>query len=137
MRGGQPHNGADFAQPGGAEGKPIFATRDGKVIAAGPASGFGNWIVIQHEVDGQRYDSVYGHMYNDGVLVKQGDEVKAGQEIGAIGNAGQSTGPHLHFEIWRGGHRQMAGGTAIDPKPLVSRTEGAQPATHNQGGGDV
>lgn len=137
MRGGQPHNGADFAQPGGAEGKPIFATRDGKVIAAGPASGFGNWIVIQHEVDGQRYDSVYGHMYNDGVLVKQGDEVKAGQEIGAIGNAGQSTGPHLHFEIWRGGHRQMAGGTAIDPKPLVGRTEGAQPATHNQGGGDV
>lgn len=124
MRGGQPHNGLDIAQPGSALNKPIFAARDGKVIASGPASGFGNWIVIQHEVDGKRYDSVYGHMFDDGVFVKLGDSVKAGQEIGKIGNNGQSTGPHLHFEIWDGGHRNFGGGSAIDPAPIIRASHG-------------
>ena len=115
-RGGTQHNGIDLAGP---LGTPIYAARDGKVIAAGPASGFGNWIVIQHEADGQRVDTVYGHMAASGVLVSRGDEVKAGQMIGRIGNEGQSTGPHLHFEIWQGGHRDFGGGNAIDPKPIV------------------
>lgn len=119
MRGGAPHNGIDIAQPGSALNKPIFAARAGKVIASGPASGFGNWIVIQHEVNGKRYDTVYGHMFDDGVIAKLGDEVKAGQEIGKIGNNGQSSGPHLHFEIWEGGHRNFGGGNPIDPAPIV------------------
>ena len=119
IRGGAPHNGIDIAQPGSALNKPIFAARDGKVIAAGAADGFGNWIVIQHEINGKRYDTVYGHMFNDGVIAKQGDQVKAGQEIGKIGNNGQSSGPHLHFEIWEGGHRNFSGGKAIDPANIV------------------
>lgn len=126
IRGGAPHNGLDIAQPGSALNKPIFAARSGKVVAAGPASGFGNWIVLQHEVDGTRYDTVYGHMYNDGVLVRQGDTVQAGQEIGKIGNNGQSTGPHLHFEVWQGGHQSFAGGRPIDPAPIVRRSGGNQ-----------
>lgn len=102
MRDDEEHNGIDLAQLGDASGKPIFAARDGKVIAAGPAQGFGNWIVIQHEANGQRIDTLYGHMFDDGVLVKVGDQVKAGQQIGKIGNSGQSTGAHLHFGMWLG-----------------------------------
>ncbi len=102
IRGGEEHNGIDLAQAGDATGKPIFAARDGKVVAAGPAEGFGNWIVIAHDVNGQRVDTLYGHMFDDGVLVKVGDQVKAGQQIGKIGNKGQSSGAHLHFGIWLG-----------------------------------
>lgn len=120
-RGGEMHRGIDLAQPGDATGKPIFAAREGEVIASGPADGFGNWIVIKHEVDGRRYDSVYGHMFSDGLFVRVGDSVTAGQEIGAIGNSGQSTGPHLHFEIWDGGHHGFVTGSAIDPEPIVGR----------------
>jgi hypothetical protein len=103
MRSDGNHEGIDLAQPNEtAANKPIFAARDGKVVAAGPAQGFGNWIVIAHTVNGQEVDTLYGHMYDDGVLVKVGDPVKAGQQIGKIGSNGQSTGPHLHFGIWVG-----------------------------------
>lgn len=120
MRGGTPHRGIDLAGP---LGTPLYAAREGKVIAAGPASGFGNWIVIQHEVDGKRVDTVYGHMAANGVLVRRGDEVKAGQMIGRIGNEGQSTGPHLHFEVWDGGRSDVAGGNgeAINPRPILDK----------------
>jgi hypothetical protein len=124
-RGGAFHYGSDIAQPGGAEGKPIFAARDGKVIAAGPASGFGQWIVLEHEEGGERVDTVYGHMWQDGVFVRQGDTVRAGQEIGKIGNNGQSSGAHLHFEIWKGGHTSFGGGSTIDPAPMLERSKNA------------
>lgn len=122
-RGGAFHYGSDVAQSGSAEGKPIFAARDGKVIAAGPASGFGQWIVLQHEENGERVDTVYGHMWPDGVFVRQGDTVRAGQEIGKIGNNGQSSGAHLHFEIWKGGHTSFGGGSTIDPGPMLERSK--------------
>ena len=67
---------------------------DGTVINAGPAQGFGNWVVIRHD-DGEV--SVYGHMRDYNVSV--GQRVSAGEQIAKIGNEGQSTGPHLHFEI--------------------------------------
>jgi biotin carboxyl carrier protein len=118
---GDNHLGVDLAQDGAA-GKPIFAASDGKVVAAGPADGFGNWIIVQHDVGGKRYDSVYGHMFDDGVLVKVGDTVKAGQQIGKIGYNGSVSPPgpggaHLHFEIWEGGRFD---GHAIDPAPIIN-----------------
>jgi len=117
-RGGTNHNGIDIAGP---TGTAIYAARDGEVLAAGPASGFGHWIVIRHEdEDGSRVDTVYGHMYPDGVFVKVGDKVTAGQNIATIGNAGQSTGPHLHFEVWKGGHTSFSGsGRPVDPQPYL------------------
>ena len=123
MRGGSQHNGTDLAGP---LGTPIFAARDGKVIKAGPAQGFGNWIIIQHEMDGKRVDTVYGHMATSGVLVKTGQEVKAGQMIGRIGNEGFSTGPHLHFEIWPDGYKNIDGGTGspINPQPYLDKASG-------------
>ena len=90
-RWGTLHNGIDIAN---SIGTPIYAVMDGTVINAGPAQGFGNWVVIRHD-DGEV--SVYGHMRDYNVSV--GQRVSAGEQIAKIGNEGQSTGPHLHFEI--------------------------------------
>jgi len=90
-RWGRVHEGIDIANDAGT---PIYAVMDGTVINAGPAQGFGNWVVIKH--DGGEV-SVYGHMRHYDVAV--GQRVTAGQQIASIGSEGQSTGPHLHFEI--------------------------------------
>ncbi|MGG7104832.1 peptidoglycan DD-metalloendopeptidase family protein [Rhodococcus sp. 24CO] len=109
-RWGTEHKGVDFA---GEVGTPIYAALDGVAVKAGPASGFGNWIVLDSLVDDKPVSTVYGHMFDDGVLVKEGQQVTAGDHIANIGNNGQSTGAHLHFEYWEGGRLQ--GGTAVDP----------------------
>jgi murein DD-endopeptidase MepM/ murein hydrolase activator NlpD len=98
-RWGTSHNGVDIAN---AIGTPIVAAMDGTVIEAGPAAGFGLWVRVQHE-DGTI--TVYGHMNT--IDVPQGAKVKAGQQIATIGNRGQSTGPHLHFEVWIGGSQKI------------------------------
>ena len=98
MRWGQMHWGIDLAAP---LGTPIYAAADGVVLRAGPASGFGNAVYIQ-DADGNVH--IYGHMrYYD---VRAGDVVHAGDQIAKVGNQGQSTGPHLHYEIHRGGMRR-------------------------------
>src|SRR5690606_3846400 len=109
------HRGIDMAA---ADGTPIFSVSDGRVVAAGPASGFGNWIVVDSvDVNGRSFSAVYGHMWDHGVLVRVGDVVRAGQQIGAVGSAGESTGPHLHFEIVPGG--RFTGGRHMDPMPWL------------------
>lgn len=113
-RGGE-HKGVDMAAP---DGTPIFSVSDGVVVAAGAASGFGNWIVVDSVDDnGRTYSAVYGHMYESGVLVGVGDQVRAGQHIAAVGSAGQSSGAHLHFEVVPGG--RFTGGRQIDPMPWL------------------
>ena len=107
------HNGIDFAAP---QGEPIYAVEDGVVVRSGPASGFGNWIVIDHQAT-LHVDTVYGHMRAADLVVSQGMFVRAGQQIARVGNEGDSTGPHLHFEVWNSPGR--FGGAAIDPKPLL------------------
>lgn len=97
--GGNPdfHDGIDYSA---STGTPILAAGSGTVKFAGPASGFGNWIVIDH---GGGLYTIYGHMYDDGIKVSQGDHVSQGQTIGAVGSNGQSTGSHLHFGVAKGG----------------------------------
>lgn len=90
------HSGIDIAAD---KGTPIHATADGTVLFAGPADGFGNWIVLKHE---HGLLSIYGHMYRSGILVKQGQKVHKGDVIGQVGAAGQSYGPHLHYGVARG-----------------------------------
>lgn len=109
-RDGGEHLGVDLAA---AVGTPILAAIDGTVAAAGPATGFGNWIVVDAQIDGGLLSTVYGHMFADGVNVTVGQQVQAGQRIGAVGSAGESTGAHLHFEVVPGGRLQ--GGHQIDP----------------------
>ncbi len=99
------HYGIDIAAP---IGSPIYAVADGTVIDAGPAQGFGLWVRIRHD-DGTI--SVYGHMYDFSVSV--GERVRAGQQIARIGNRGDSTGPHLHFEI-------LINGQHVDPQPWLA-----------------
>ena len=130
---GDDHQGVDIITHDETMGKPIFAVRDGVVVAAGPAQGFGNWIIISHNVDGKRVDSVYGHMYDDGVFVKVGDTVRAGQQIGKIGSKGNSTGPHLHFELWAAGRFD---GSSIDPTAIIERAKSG-PSSPPPPSGDV
>lgn len=105
-RWGAMHYGLDFAD---ALGAPIHAVSSGTVIEAGPASGFGLWVRIQHD-DGTQ--AVYGHV-ND-MYVQAGQRVNTGDVIATVGNRGQSTGPHLHLEIWD------QGGNKIDPMPWMA-----------------
>ncbi|MGH3904647.1 MAG: M23 family metallopeptidase [Pseudonocardiaceae bacterium] len=98
-RWGTSHNGIDIAN---SIGTPIYATTDGVVVESGPASGFGMWVKLQHS-DGTV--SVYGHINES--LVSEGQRVTAGEQIATIGNRGQSTGPHLHFEIWLDGAEKI------------------------------
>ncbi len=98
-RWGETHFGIDIAN---RIGTPIVSIADGTVVEAGTASGFGLWVRVQH-TDGTT--SVYGHV-ND-YVVRPGQKVKAGQLIAHLGNRGQSTGPHLHFEIWDSEGRKM------------------------------
>ena len=94
-RWGTMHQGVDIAAP---IGTPIYAPQDGVVLQAGPASGFGQAVYVQHG-DGQI--TLYGHVNQ--FFVSAGQVVKAGDHIADVGNKGQSTGPHLHFEVHQGG----------------------------------
>ncbi|WP_081880549.1 M23 family metallopeptidase [Prescottella defluvii] len=91
-RWGTHHNGIDV---GADLGVPIFAAAGGVVLNAGPASGFGQWVRVLHD-DG--HITVYGHV--DSFTTSVGDRVATGQQIATVGNRGQSTGPHLHLEVW-------------------------------------
>lgn len=111
-RPGGMHYGLDFAAD---DGTPIYAAADSTVAHIGPAQGFGQWIVLQHN-DGP--STVYGHMWDAHATgLKRGDHVTAGQLIGYVGNNGQSSGPHLHFEVHP---RAWAWGTQIDPVPWLA-----------------
>lgn len=90
-RWGKMHEGIDIA---GKIGDPIYSALDGKVIYAGWESGYGMVIKLSHSGNIQ---TIYGHCSS--LNVKAGDSVKKGQVIGKVGNTGNSTGPHLHFEV--------------------------------------
>jgi murein DD-endopeptidase MepM/ murein hydrolase activator NlpD len=106
------HTGIDIAAPAGT---PLHAAADGVVLiaaasvdAAGRLVGYGNYVVVGHAAG---FLTLYGHM--SGVAVHSGDRVRQGEVIGFEGSTGNSTGPHVHFEI-----RQD--GTLLDPAPLLA-----------------
>lgn len=80
-----------------ASGTPIYAVTDGTVVESGELGAGGNMVTIQH-IDGTV--TGYAHMV-ELPLVKKGEKVKTGQIIGFVGSTGRSTGPHLHFEVWK------------------------------------
>jgi murein DD-endopeptidase MepM/ murein hydrolase activator NlpD len=89
------HSGMDIAADAGL---PVKATADGVVSFAGWSGGNGNLIALEH---GLGYSTYYAH--NRSVLVKVGQKVKRGDVIGHVGSTGNSTGPHLHYEVWKKG----------------------------------
>lgn len=93
------HAGIDI---GGGAGAPIWAAESGTVILAGRSGGYGNLVVITHgTVNGKNLTTAYAHQST--ILVREGQSVSKGQQIGRIGNTGASAGPHLHFEVRRDG----------------------------------
>ena len=90
--GGEQHGGQDMA---GAVGTPVYATGDGVVVMAEYSrNGYGNQIIIDH---GYGYQTRYAHLST--ISVTEGMQIRRGQQIGAIGSTGKSTGPHLHYEV--------------------------------------
>lgn len=105
-RWGMRHEGLDFAAP---EGTPVYAVYPGVVKSAGwNHGGFGQLVVIDH---GDGVESYYAH--NSAIKVSQGQKVKAGDRIAAVGNTGNSFGPHCHFELHQGGE-------PVDPLPFLN-----------------
>lgn len=100
------HKGVDFAA---TTGTAISAAKSGVVTFAGPLGGYGKLVVIEH-ADG--YTTRYAHCSR--VLVSKGDKVRQGDRIARVGDTGYTTGPHLHFEVWRGG-------SAVDPAKVLRR----------------
>ncbi len=90
------HLGIDYAAP---RGTPVKAARAGKIIFAGRKGGYGNTIIIKHE---GIYKTLYAHLRNFRRGIRRGKYVKKGQVIGYVGTTGLSTGPHLHFGLYRG-----------------------------------
>jgi len=104
------HLGTDFAAP---TGRKVHATADGKVIHKGNKGGYGKTIMIQHK-NGLR--SLYAHLNSYNSKIKVGSYVKQGRYIGRVGTTGRSTGPHLHFGLYKNGR-------AIDPQKMISVTK--------------
>jgi murein DD-endopeptidase MepM/ murein hydrolase activator NlpD len=101
------HAGIDLAN---SIGTPILAVSDGVVVEAGPAGGYGMLVKLRH-ADGTV--TLYGHVNT--TLVSVGERVMAGDQIATMGNRGNSTGPHLHFEVLQGGTER------IDPVPWLAK----------------
>ncbi|HEV3090219.1 MAG TPA: peptidoglycan DD-metalloendopeptidase family protein [Candidatus Cybelea sp.] len=104
--GGAPefHQGLDIAAPSGTT---VTAAAGGTIIMAQWYGGYGNYILIDH---GGGYSTGYGHL--SAIYVSVGQSVQRGQAIGAVGSTGQSTGPHLHFEV-------RIAGKPVDPAPRL------------------
>ena len=92
------HDGIDF-NPG--DGTPVMSIADGVVVLATEnGGGLGVNVEVQHNIGGELITSSYAHMQYGSLAVSVGDSVTAGQQVGLVGSTGQSTGPHLHLEMF-------------------------------------
>ncbi|MFQ4139323.1 M23 family metallopeptidase [Nodosilinea sp. PGN35] len=108
LRGYEMHEGVDFAGP---VGKPILATAEGVVVRADYNGGYGNHVKIDH---GYSYETLYAHLSD--LEVKIGDRVQRGDVVGYLGSTGRSSGPHLHYSIYRNGQ-------AVNPRYYLKLAE--------------
>lgn len=108
------HSGTDMAAH---DGTPFYACADGTVLYIGAASGYGQWIVLDHDDAAGGGVTEYGHMWDAFATGLQvGDKVQRGQLIGYVGSNGQATGPHLHLTVWQ----RQYGGVRVDPETWLS-----------------
>ena len=101
------HTGIDLAI---TQGTPIKAAMSGKIAVVGYTNVYGNYVIIDHE---NGYQTLYAHMQKP-APVKKGQRVAQGTKIGLVGNTGYSTGPHLHFTVYKNGK-------LIDPETVLKR----------------
>ena len=106
------HKGVDIGGVG--YNSTIYATKAGKVVIATYENSYGYYVMVDHGVDGSgsKWATCYAHMSAGTFKVKVGDYVSQGQALGVTGSTGHSTGPHLHYEVWKNGSR-------IDPLPYL------------------
>jgi murein DD-endopeptidase MepM/ murein hydrolase activator NlpD len=104
--GGEFHKGIDFSAN---TGDPVLAVADGVVSFVGERSGYGNVVEIDH---GNGYVTRYAH--NSRLVRRQGELVRAGEEIAKAGSTGRSTGAHVHLEVWQDGR-------VVNPRPFLQR----------------
>lgn len=100
------HTGIDMAMPSGT---PVYSSMSGKIESVGYTNIFGNYVIIKH-VNG--YQTLYAHLTKS--LVKSGQNVSQGAKIGLVGSTGYSTGPHLHFTVFKNGK-------LVDPMSVLKR----------------
>ena len=98
------HTGMDLAAP---TGTPVKATLDGKVVAVSFNQVYGNYVIISH-ING--YQSLYAHLHT--ATVKVGQRINQGEKLGLVGSTGYSTGPHLHFTVYKNGK-------LVNPQELI------------------
>ncbi len=98
------HTGIDMACP---MGTPVYASMSGTVEVAGWHNSYGNYVIISHK---DHYQTLYGHMSK--ILTTKGTKVSQGDKIGLVGSTGYSTGPHLHFTVYKNGN-------LVDPLSLI------------------
>jgi hypothetical protein len=103
------HGGQDL---GAADGAPLYAIADGKVVRAQADASAGQWLVVEHTIGGRTVQASYSHMWDADKFVRVGQTVRRGQKIAEVGSSGVSTAPHLHLEIWLGAY---GSGTRVDP----------------------
>lgn len=99
------HSGLDFR---GAYGSPIHVTAPGVVIKADWSGGYGYHVIVDH---GYGYQTLYAHL--SGMAVKAGMQIERDRVVGYLGNTGRSSGPHLHYGVYRSGH-------AVNPKDYLN-----------------
>jgi murein DD-endopeptidase MepM/ murein hydrolase activator NlpD len=109
------HLGTDFL-PG--YGNPVYAMADGVVSTIGNEGGLGVHVVIDHLINGELVSTTSAHMQTGSVQVSVGQAVTAGEVIGLVGNTGDSTGPHLHFEL------RLGGAEPVDPNAWLEQHAG-------------
>lgn len=112
--GSKNHLGVDIAN---SIGTPVVAAADGVVSYVGSMNGYGNVVMVTHSIEGQLFTTTYAHL--SGFNTSVGASVSKGQQIARLGNSGNSTGPHVHFEIhvgeWNGSRSN-----AVNPLNYIS-----------------
>ena len=114
------HQGIDFGAP---VGTPVYAAGDGVVAQVGPKGGYGNWVMIKHS---GAWGTGYGHLSRFAKGLHPGEHVSQGQLIAYVGSTGESTGPHLHYEVMQGGEKinpkgaKVPAGSELGGKELVA-----------------
>jgi murein DD-endopeptidase MepM/ murein hydrolase activator NlpD len=114
---GAMHTGVDISAP---QGTPVKVTADGIVIHAGWNGGYGRCVIVDH---GNNYQTWYAHLSRMDVI--EGQEIRQGEILGAVGTSGRSTGSHLHYEV-------RIGSTPVNPYRFLARGSVVKPAASSQ-----
>ncbi|MBU2135189.1 MAG: M23 family metallopeptidase, partial [Alphaproteobacteria bacterium] len=111
------HQGVDF---GAGTGTPILAAGDGVVVEARRWGGYGNWVRLRHA---NGWETGYAHTSRYAKGIRAGVRVKQGQVIAYVGSTGMSTGPHLHYEVWKNGQRVNPIGAKVPQGTILTGGE--------------